>query len=58
MYEWTPDSWTRTVNYLNASPPREFWANMVDAAVTMPASMVGLLLGLALVVLGFRLRRS
>ncbi len=57
MRVWTPDLWTRTVNYINNQPQGESWAAVVHFGVSIPAMAVGLLFGLILVVIGFRIRR-
>jgi hypothetical protein len=44
------------VNSLNAPPPRGFWADLADYAVSTPATIAALLPGVALVVIGFRIR--
>lgn len=57
MRVWTPDLWTQTVNDINNRAQGEFWPAAVHFGVSIPATVIGLLLGVILVVIGFRIRR-
>ncbi|MEJ0063227.1 MAG: hypothetical protein WDO70_08510 [Alphaproteobacteria bacterium] len=57
MRKWLPSYWTQTVNYINTQPQGEFWAWFAKFMVSLPATVVGLMIGFGLIVLGFRIHR-
>lgn len=57
MHIWTPETWLKTVNFINIEPNGPVASRLLDYAVSIPATIVGLLLGGLLVVFGFRIRR-
>lgn len=57
MRVWTPDFWTQTVNFINTQPQGAFSSNLVEYGTAIPATIIGILIGFGLVVIGFRIRR-
>lgn len=56
MRKWTPELWTTTVNYINGSEP-SFQKTFTEFAVSLPATVIGLMIGIGLVMVGFRVER-
>ncbi len=57
MRGWAPEYWTETVNFINTQPKGAFMSNLVDYGVSVPATIIGVLVGFGLVMFGFKIRR-
>jgi hypothetical protein len=57
MHVWTPVMWTHTVNFINYQPNGAFASTFVSYATAIPAMIIGILIGLLLVIFGFKIRR-
>lgn len=57
MRSWTPIYWTETVNFINTQPKGPFTSTLVNYGVSIPATIIGLLIGFGLVMFGFKIQR-
>jgi hypothetical protein len=57
MHVWTPMTWTQTVNFINYQPNGALASTIVSFATAIPAMIIGVLIGLGLVIFGFKIRR-
>lgn len=56
IHSWTPDFWGKTIAYINDAPV-SLQKTVATFVVNLPASLVGLMIGIILVVIGFKVQR-
>ncbi len=56
MHSWMPDFWGKTVAYVNDAPV-SMQKTFAIIFLNLPASLVGLMIGITLVVIGFKVQR-
>ncbi len=56
MHSWMPDFWGKTVAYINDAPV-SMQKTFAIIFLNLPASLVGLMIGITLVVIGFKIQR-